>query len=234
VRRNVLTLNSLCKRLGAVRALRGVTLSASEGETVVFTGPNGAGKTTLLRCIAGLLAPDSGSLEVHGFSPAAEPNTRSPRVRMGVMLEQPMLYAGLSVAENMLLFSSLSGVKNPGMRAVEVLKKLELDYVSDRLVRECSSGMRQRASFARAILSDPELIVLDEPFVHLDSKGRSLMLEALIRCKDRGACILIATHVEAEVERIADRLIRLNHGQIASDRQHGSEAQAQVTERGLR
>ncbi|MCL2661514.1 MAG: ABC transporter ATP-binding protein [Acidobacteriaceae bacterium] len=219
------TVTGVSKIYGAYKsfaALRNVSVAIEPGSVTMILGENGAGKSTLLRIIAGLIAPTRGSVSVFGGSP------RHQRGRIGYMSHAPMLYDELTAMENLAYFASLySGggcacVSSPEM----ALRAVGLDPALSRPVGQYSQGMRQRASLARVLQSDPELLLLDEPFSNLDVASARHMVELLadfrtwpISTKDGSPghrTILLTTHQAAFAEPLADRTLLMRQGQIVS------------------
>jgi heme exporter protein A len=186
--------------------LRGLTLELEAGETLVVIGPNGAGKTTLLRILATLLRPSGGGVEVLGAALPRE--AYRARGRIGYLGHSPLLYRELSVIENLEFNAKLHGLSDPRGRIAELLAAAGLDRRGDELVRNLSAGMLQRAAVCRALLHDPELLLLDEPRSHLDVAGAEVV-EAIL-APQPGRTRVIVTH---ELERGlagADRVLALH------------------------
>jgi ABC-type multidrug transport system ATPase subunit len=222
------SLTGVSKLYGSFAALRQVSLDIRAGECVMVLGENGAGKSTLLRMLAGLIRPTMGAARVLGGDAEDE------RSRIGYMSHAPMLYDELTALENLLYFEGLYTAKSgpavctPCSRNAErVLAAVGLDPKLDRPVGDYSQGMRQRTSLARAILSDPELLLLDEPFSNLDAAGAAQMVALLGEFRGwplRGAAagsapqrtIVLTTHQPQLAESIADTVITMRAGRIAS------------------
>jgi len=188
------------------RALAGVTLRIEPGEFVALLGPNGAGKSTLLRLLAGLDRPDSG--EVHA----------PPRARLGVVFQKPALDPLLSVRENLELQAALFGLDRRGSRAEHAARELTLsDRLNDR-VGSLSGGLARRADLARALLTDPDLLLLDEPTTGLDHEARASFLEAIDARRGRSPnlTVILSTHLMDEAAR-ADRVVLMNEGRVVAD-----------------
>jgi heme exporter protein A len=191
-------------RFGRLAVLRGVSAEVAAGETLLVTGPNGAGKSTLLRCLAGLLAPDSGSIAYGEDGSLLD--TAARRRRVGLVAPDLAFYGELTAAENLAFFARLRGVAR--QRAEELLRRLDLP--PDRPAGALSSGMRQRLRWAWALLHRPRLLLLDEPFQNLDAAGvaiaRRLLAEHLAPAPAAGTALgaapglaVIATPVPLEI-----------------------------------
>lgn len=204
----LIRLERIVKRFGLVRALDRVDLEILAGQFTIIFGPNGAGKTTLLKVLASLSRPDSGRI-------SATPPSRG---RVGYLSHQSLLYQDLTGEENLELFGALYGVKRPLERARHLLDRLGLAKASDRVVRTYSRGMRQRAMLARALINDPELLILDEPFSGLDIHGSKLLEEMLAGAKAEGMTIVLVTHQVQHGYRLADRAVVLFQGRVVMDR----------------
>ncbi len=210
------SLESVSKIYGAFAALRNVTACMMPGSSTVILGENGAGKSTLLRVIAGLITPTRGSVTVFGTSP------RSERRRIAYMSHAPMLYDELTAMENLNYFASLhrgegcACVGSPEM----ALRAVGLDPALSRPVGQYSQGMRQRASLARVLQTDPELLLLDEPFSNLDAASAKHMVELLADFRTWPVAgggqrtIILTTHQAALAEPLADKTLVMQQGQI--------------------
>ena len=194
-----------------ITALRGLELTIERGEVYGFLGVNGAGKTTTFKILLGLLRPTSGSGRLLG----APLGTRAVRARLGFVPELPSYYAHLSPRELLRLARALSSCPRNDAADDELLDSLGLSSVLSRPLRRLSKGQVQRLGLAQALVHDPELLILDEPMSGLDPIGRALVKDRIKREKERGRTILLASHVLADVEVLADRVGFLADGKIA-------------------
>jgi ABC-2 type transport system ATP-binding protein len=204
-----LSVRNLSKRFGDRVAFENVSFDVGHGEVFGFLGPNGAGKTTTVRTLGTLIAPSSGSATVAGF-PLAPENGVQIRQRIAIMPETPGLYLRLSVAENLECFAALYGVPVPAQRIDRALRAVSL---ADRARDACGSlskGLRQRVALARALLSDPEVLFLDEPTAGLDPVAAREVHELIAGLRARGVTIFLTTHRLEEAERLCDRVAILN------------------------
>jgi len=209
--------NSPCARLeqvsklfGSFAALRQVTVDLEAGRCYVLIGENGAGKSTLLRILAGLLRPTHGKVTVFG---GQEP--LDARARIGYMSHAPMLYDELTAQENLRYFANLY----PGracLSPAEVLRQVGLDPDLPRTLGQYSQGMRQRTSLARVLLPVPELLLLDEPFSNMDVESVQQMVALLAGFRQSSRTIVITTHQREAAAPIADWVLRLQAGRVAS------------------
>jgi len=206
---------ALEKRFGPVAALRGLDLDVDRGSAVAILGPNGAGKSTLLRIAAGLSLPTAGSIEVHvGDSPAAKQERADMRARTGFVGHATLLSPELSARENLQLAGRLYAVPDPGARAAQLLAEEGLADFAERRAGTFSRGMAQRLSIARALVHDPQLILLDEPFTGLDPSSSERLAERLLRLKREGRTLMVTTHDLGRACAFADAAILIVRGQI--------------------
>jgi ABC-2 type transport system ATP-binding protein len=205
----VLSVSHLSKRFGDRWAFEDVSFDVGRGEVFGFLGPNGAGKTTTVRVLGTLIAPTSGSAAVAGW-PLAPENGVEIRRRVAIMPESPGLYLRLSVVENLECFADLYGLPDPRDRIAHALQAVAL---TDRRRDPCgtlSKGLRQRVALARALLSEPEVLFLDEPTAGLDPVAAREVHELIAGLRQRGVTIFLTTHRLEEAERLCDRVAILN------------------------
>ena len=195
---------------GPVRAVRGIDVAISAGETVAFLGPNGAGKSTTIDMLLGLLQPDSGTVSVFGGSPAEAIAAGS----VGAMLQTGALIRDLSVRELVDMMASLYPAPLP---VDEVLELTGIADIARRRTQKLSGGQTQRVRFAVALVSNPDLLVLDEPTVAMDVEGRHSFWMTMRGFVARGKTVLFATHYLEEADAYADRAILMANGRIVAD-----------------
>jgi len=200
----------LVKEFGRVRAVDGVDLRVDAGEVVAFLGPNGAGKTTTIDMILGLTHPDEGEITVFGTTPRGAIS----RGYVSAVLQTGGLLKDLTVRETVELTASLFAGSRP---VDEVLSRAGILEIADRMVGKCSGGQQQRLRFAMALLSDPGLLILDEPTTGMDVEGRRSFWQAIRSDADRGRTVLFATHYLEEADAYADRIVLMSHGRIVAD-----------------
>jgi ABC-type multidrug transport system ATPase subunit len=188
--------------------LRGVSETFPSGRMYALLGENGAGKTTLLRCMAGLARPSRGRVILFGAS-----DLRPVLHRLGYMAHPSLLYDEMSGMENLRYFAGLYGIKDQ-QRCREVIQMVGLDPELNRRVGQYSQGMRQRLSLARAIVHDPELLLLDEPFSNVDITSARDMVRLLGRMRDGGKTIVIVTHQASLLEGSADEFVSMHAGRV--------------------
>jgi len=202
-----ITVNHVIKQFGRFAALRGVTADFDAGRFYSILGDNGAGKTTLLRALAGLAAPTRGEIAIFGQSP--EDACRD----VGYMAHPSLLYDEMSGRENLRYFAGLYGIAGDS-RTEEVIRLVGLDPALNRAVGQYSQGMRQRMSLARAILHDPKLLLLDEPFSNVDVQSVRAMVVLLKSMRDAGKTIFVVTHQAVLLEGVADEFVWMQDGRI--------------------
>ena len=202
---------NLVKQFGRFAALRGVTAEFTSARLFAILGDNGAGKTTLLRALAGLTPPTRGSISMLGTT-----NLRSVCSQLGYMAHPSLLYDEMSGTENLHYFARLYDVNNADQRCAEVICAVKLDPSLTRPVGQYSQGMRQRMSLARALLNDPKILLLDEPFSNVDVRSAREMVSLLAGLRDSGKTIFVVTHQASLLEGAADEFVWMESGQIVS------------------
>jgi ABC-type multidrug transport system ATPase subunit len=204
----VIVVKNLIKQFGRFAALRGVTAEFSSGKLYAILGDNGAGKTTLLRALAGLNRPTSGEITILGSSKFQEICGQ-----VGYMAHPSLLYDEMSGMENLKYFAQLYGIENYA-RCMEAMRAVGLDPDLGRPVGQYSQGMKQRMSLARALLNDPKILLLDEPFSNVDLNSASAMVRLLTRFRDEGKTIFVVTHQASLLDGAADEFVWMNFGKI--------------------
>ncbi len=206
----------LCKRFGAVEAVRGIDLDVRPAEVFGFLGPNGAGKSSTMRMIACVSPRSAGELTVLGMDPDAE----GPRIRarLGVVPQQDNLDLELSVRDNLHIYGRYFGMSRAAVRAkaTELLDFAQLTDRATEAVDALSGGMKRRLTIARSLVNDPELMLLDEPTTGLDPQARHLLWDRLFRLKQQGVTLIITTHYMDEAEQLCDRLVVMDAGRIVA------------------
>jgi len=206
--------DGVVKQFGRLAALRGVSAQFAAGRLYVILGDNGAGKTTLLRTLAGLAQPTRGTISILGTT-----SVRSVCTQIGYMAHPSLLYDEMSGMENLRYFAGLYGIEDDRTandRCREVIASVKLDPELERPVGQYSQGMRQRMSLARALLNDPKLLLLDEPFSNVDSRSAQEMAVLLAQMRDRGKTLFVVTHQPGLLEDVADEFVRMDAGKIVN------------------
>jgi lipooligosaccharide transport system ATP-binding protein len=213
-RSTIIRAKGVTKRFGDFVALQGLDLEVRAGECVGLLGPNGAGKSTFIGCLYGVVQRSGGHLSVFGQDPATAP--RPIKERLGVVPQENALDDGLTVMENMRLYARFEGLgrKEAGPRIRELLETMSLDHKSDVIIRALSGGMKRRLAFVRALLADPELLILDEPTTGLDPTVRHVLWEKVLSYRQAGKTVLVTTHYMHEAEILCDRIVILNRGEV--------------------
>jgi len=205
--------DGLIKQFGRFAALRGVSGEFEAGKLYVILGDNGAGKTTLLRIIAGLSQPTRGKISVMGTSMDTS-KVKDAQAQIGYMAHPSLLYDDLTGMENLQYFAELYGIASNRCR--EAIASVHLDPDLERPVGQYSQGMRQRMSLARALLNDPCLLLLDEPFSNVDTHSASEMAGLLAQLRDQRKTLFVVTHQPAILESNADEFVWMVAGRIVN------------------
>jgi lipooligosaccharide transport system ATP-binding protein len=202
------------KRFGSFAALQCLDLDVHRGECVGLLGPNGAGKSTFIGCLYGVVKRTAGELSVFGLDP--DRSAREIKERLGVVPQENALDEGLTVFENMRIYARFEGLSKTvaANRIEELLAHMSLEQKRDAPIRTLSGGMKRRLAFVRALLSDPEMLILDEPTTGLDPAVRHLLWEKVQGCRRAGKTVLVTTHYMHEAEVLCDRIIVLNRGAV--------------------
>ena len=213
----ILEVENIVRHFGDRKAVAGVSFTVAAGESVGLLGPNGAGKTTTLSLICGLLSPTSGSVRILGSSIRADDDPA--KARFGLVPQELALIEALSARENLALCGALYRMHGEVLTQA-IQSALELVGLADRAadrVSTFSGGMKRRVNLAAALLHDPEILFLDEPTVGVDPQSRNAIFENVEELRRRGKTVIYTTHYMEEVERLCDRVIILDHGQVVSD-----------------
>jgi ABC-2 type transport system ATP-binding protein len=206
----VVELAGVTKAYESKVAVRHLSLSIDAGQMFGLLGPNGAGKTSSIRMMMGITIPDSGNINLFG-----KPFDRTSLERVGYLPEERGLYKKMKVHEQLAFFGQLHGLtaSEAHKRAKDWSRRLEIDDVLDKKTEELSKGMQQKIQFIGALLHDPGLIVMDEPFSGLDPVNAKLLEQTLLELKDQGKAILFSTHRMDQVEKLCDSICLINQGE---------------------
>ncbi len=207
---SAVSIEGVSRTFGSVKAVDGLSLSLAPGEVMGFLGTNGAGKTTTIKMILGLIAPTSGSVSVFGGAPS-DPSVRS---RVGYMPEVATYYPYLNARELLAFYGGICGLdaKTVKSRTDELLESVGLADAAKRPLKTYSKGMLQRAGIAQALLNDPDLLVLDEPFTGLDPLARIHFRELMRSLREKGKAIFFSSHELGETELLCDRVAIMKSG----------------------
>jgi len=206
---------NLCKDFDEVKAVRNLNLKVEEGEIYGFLGPNGAGKTTTILMLLGILKPSRG--KIYLFGEELSRNFLSLKSRIGVVSEKQYLYKEMTAGEYLDFFAELYGVRNRKKRIEELLEAVGLLEVINRKVGAFSRGMQQKLGFARALLHDPDLLILDEPVSGLDPTGIKQIRDLVREENRKGRTVFISSHLLSEVERLCGRVGIINEGRLLAE-----------------
>jgi ABC-2 type transport system ATP-binding protein len=206
----MIQVENLVKHYAHVKAVDGVSFSVAQGEIFGLLGPNGAGKTTTIRTLMDIIKPDSGSIKLMG-----QPVTEASKARIGYLPEERGLYKSFKLLECLAYLGALKGLprKNARQRAESLLKRTGLEEYGNRKIKELSKGMTQKAQFLAAIVHDPALLIMDEPFQGLDPVNTELLKTLLLEEQARGKTVILSTHNMNQVEEMCNRILLIDHGQ---------------------
>lgn len=209
--------HQLRKTYGSFTAVDGVSFEVSRGEAFGLLGPNGAGKSTTMRMIAAVSARTEGELEVAGL----DPEVKGPQVRarLGVIPQQDNLDEELTVRENIIMYGRYFGLSRRYLhrKSDELLRFAQLEHKASSRVEDLSGGMKRRLTIARALVNDPEVLLLDEPTTGLDPQARHVLWDRLFRLKETGTTLVLTTHHMDEAEQLCDRLVVVDNGVIMAE-----------------
>lgn len=212
-----LAVNKVTKRFGYHRALAGVDFNLESGRLCALLGPNGAGKSTLLGILSTLVRPTSGGIE-YRRGDVSIPHGAELRMQIGVLAHESFMYGELTGWENLQFYGNLYQLDDVDGRAAQLLDEVALDdKVRHRLARTYSRGMMQRLALARALLHDPEILLLDEPFTGLDRAGAAALSKTLAAGKARGKLQLVVTHDLESLGGLADHVVVLRRGKVVHE-----------------
>jgi sodium transport system ATP-binding protein len=213
----MITVNGIHKSFGKVRAVRGVSFTAPDGKITGLLGPNGAGKSTTLRVLYTVLKPDEGSANIDGADVVTD--SLAARGKIGALPHGSGLYPNLSARENIAYFANLCGIAKSEVddRVDNIVRLLEIEDFADRRTKGFSQGQRTKVSLARALVHDPQNVLLDEPTNGLDVMATRSLRRLILKLKDDGRCVLFSSHVMQEVAALCDDICIIANGQVAID-----------------
>ena len=220
----LLSAHGLVRAFGALQVLRGVDLEVRAGEMLAVAGPNGAGKTTLLRLLAGLMRPSAGEVRIRGLQPTRD--DPGPRRAIGLLSHHTFLYDDLTPAENLHFTARLYGLADAAGAARAALEEVGLTARADTPVRHLSRGLLQRAAIARALLHQPDILLLDEPFTGLDAPSADRFRALLAAQLARGRALVLVSHHLAEAWDLATHVAVLSGGRWALEGSRPSDLAA--------
>ena len=208
---NAIEIKGLSKNFGHKQAVCGLEMTVPAGAIYGFIGENGSGKSTTEKMICGLIPKSGGSIKLYGKD-HTDPDVRA---KMGVLIEAPGCFPGLSVWNNMLIQAANLGIKDPEKEIVKVLRLVRMEGAAGNKYKNCSLGMKQRIGIAMALLGDPVLLVLDEPLNGLDADGMRIMREVFVDIVKDGKCtIVVSSHLLGELQKVATHYGIIRHGKM--------------------
>lgn len=213
----MIKVDDIHKSFGKVHAVRGVSFEAPDGKITGLLGPNGAGKSTTLRVLYTVLQPDEGSATIDGANVVTD--SLAARQKIGALPHGAGLYPHLTARENVAYYANLCGLDKSEVddRVSEIIRLLEIDEFADRRTKGFSQGQRTKVSLARALVHDPQNIILDEPTNGLDVMATRSLRHLILKLKDAGRCVLFSSHVMQEVAALCDDICIIANGQVAID-----------------
>jgi len=213
----MITVNDIHKSFGKVHAVRGVSFAAPDGKITGLLGPNGAGKSTTLRILYTVLNPDRGTAVIDGADVVTD--SLLARTKIGALPHGAGLYPHLTARENVAYYARLCGLDKAEIddRVAEIVGMLDIEDFADRRTKGFSQGQRTKVSLARALVHDPQNIILDEPTNGLDVMATRSLRRLILKLKDDGRCVLFSSHVMQEVAALCDDICIIANGQVAID-----------------
>ena len=213
----MIIVSDIHKSFGKVRALRGISFDAPDGKITGLLGPNGAGKSTTLRVLYTVLTPDLGAATIDGIDVVTD--SLKARQRIGTLPHGAGLYPHLSARENIAYFATLCGIDKGIIddKVSSIINLLDIGDFADRRTKGFSHGERTKVALARALVHDPQNIILDEPSNGLDVMATRSLRDLILKLKDAGRCILFSSHVMQEVAALCDDIVIIAHGKVAID-----------------
>lgn len=205
----MIEVENVVKHYAHVKAVDGVSFTVTQGEIFGLLGPNGAGKTTTIRMMMDILKPDSGAIKLLG-----QPVTEASKAHIGYLPEERGLYKNFRLLECLTYLATLKGMprKEAGRRASVLLEQAGLEEYARRKIKELSKGMAQKAQFLAAIVHNPDLLIMDEPFQGLDPVNTDLLKRILLEEQKQGKTVILSTHDMNQVEELCQRILLINHG----------------------
>ena len=211
---NVIVINDLMKNFGDVTAVNGLNLEIQKGELFGFLGPNGAGKTTTISILCGLLAPSAGTAQINGYD--IRKDLSKVKAQIGVCPQEAAVYKFLTGKENIELFGNLHGMDKQVLkdRTADILEQANFSEAAKRKAKGYSGGMMRQLNLLMALISDPEIIFLDEPTVGMDARARRKTWEYIAALKEQNKTIILTTHYIEEAQALSDRVGIIDYGEL--------------------
>lgn len=225
----MIRIEQLTKQADQKLILRQVNLHIQKGETVAILGPNGAGKSTLLKVLATLIKPTSGTVKMNGLD--IKKNQLEIKRIFGYLPHSSLLYEHYSPLENLQFFGRMYGVQDAEQRAKQLVKEVGLAYFMNEPVKNFSRGMIQRIAIARAIVHEPEILLLDEPHTGLDQGAIAILNNVILSMKKQGTTTLMVTHDFKQAAMLCDRMIIVKNGRVVDDFYPNSNSLEQISQK---
>lgn len=211
----MIVIEGVNKTIGEKKILRNINLQLKKGETIGLIGPNGAGKSTVLNLISGLMKPSSGKINIFGKQLKEHP--MEIKNKIGYLSHNSFLFDHFSPLENLKFFAKLYGIEEGERKAKDLIREVGLTYFMNEPVRSFSRGMIQRLNIARALIHEPEILLLDEPHTSLDQQAIQILNHFIIKMKQRGATIILVTHDIKAAAHLCERIVVMKDGTIIAD-----------------
>ena len=210
---NAIEIKNLTKNFGEKQALKGLHMTVPQGSIYGFIGENGSGKSTTEKIICGLIHPSGGSVKLYG----KEYTDENVRAKVGVLIENPGCFPNMTVWNNLMLQAANLSIENPEEEIRKILTLVRMEGAAGNKYKNCSLGMKQRIGIAMALLGNPTLLVLDEPINGLDADGMRIMREVLVDIANKGATVVISSHILSELEKIATHYGIIRGGKMIAE-----------------
>ena len=213
INKTIIEINNLKKSFSGFQALKGINLQINQGEIVGLLGPNGAGKTTTIKILIGLLHADQGQIKILGETI----NKKIPtwiKEKIGVVFEESNLYLRLNAFDNLKLFAGINNVNND--KIYELLSEYQLQDAVKKEVKHFSKGMKKRLMICRALIAEPDILILDEATGGLDPISAEIIREKVLKLKEEGKTVVLSTHYLEEAARLCDRVVSINQGEVVA------------------
>jgi ABC-2 type transport system ATP-binding protein len=211
-----IVIEDLVRKFGDVTAVNGLSLGIKKGEMFGFLGPNGAGKTTTISMLCGLLEPTAGSAQIAGFDIGQEP--QKAKAQIGVCPQEAAVFKFLTGMENLELFGALHGMDKQAIkqRAADLVNQADFAETARRRTKGYSGGMKRQLNLMIALISDPEIVFLDEPTVGMDARARRRTWEFIGSLKEQGKTVILTTHYIEEAQALSDRVAIIDYGELVA------------------
>ncbi len=214
--KDLLSIKNLVKTFQGNKVLNGLSFKVNHSEILGVLGPNGAGKSTTFSIVTGLLRSDRGQVEFEGYSISS--HLKKYKKSIGVVPQEISLYTNMTIYENLTFFGKIYGVRGKQLKEKvdELIESIHLIDKRNSYIGQLSGGMKRRVNIAAALIHDPKLIIMDEPTVGIDPQSRSLIWDLILRLREEGKSVIITSHYVDEIERLSDRVLIFNNGEVVA------------------